>query len=152
MARSARRGQGALRVRRRGTRGGSHVGHLCFSARGGGERGAGSASGAGANPARIVPRGFNTRRWPRFASKLRCLLLREVLASKRCSSVERTVPSAVHSDLLLFLTRKCWLWHRFYLSWQLPFVYLAVLSLPLGSNTRAIWPVSPLKSRRCLSF
>lgn len=44
---------------------------------------------------------FNMRRWPRSANKLRYLLLHEVLASKRCSSVERTVPSAVPSDLLL---------------------------------------------------
>lgn len=114
--------------------------------------GARAGSAAGANPARIVPRGFNTRRWPRSASKLRYLLLREVPAPKRCSSVEGTVPSAVHSDLLLRLKRKCWLWHRFYLSWQLPFVYLAVLSLLLGGNTWAIWPVSPLKSKQCLIF
>lgn len=114
--------------------------------------GARAGSAAGANPARIVPRGFNTRRWPRSASKLRYLLLREVPAPKRCSSVEGTVPSTVHLDLLLRLKRKCWLWHRFYLSWQLPFVYLAVLSLLLGGNTWAIWPVSPLKSKQCLIF
>lgn len=36
--RTAGPGQGALQVRRRGTRGGSHVGHLCVSARRGGER------------------------------------------------------------------------------------------------------------------
>lgn len=36
--RTAGPGQGALQVRRRGTRGGSHVGHLCVSARRDGER------------------------------------------------------------------------------------------------------------------
>lgn len=135
-------GQGALQARKRGAGGGSHVGHLRCSARGGGERGAGGALGA---PGRPAPHRFSR---PKHGAVGRKPGTHSCAGSQPLSAaVLGTVPSAGDAAGCIAPTHAKMLALAPFL-----FVMAIVPSLQWRGSERDFWPGSPLKSRRCLLF